>query len=93
MKKVTIKDHTWDALYFKKGYYFIVTKEELKQFDYDKETHTFTVDSKEYTWDCEVIEAFNRVEHILKHMIEFNIHRFETYEDTLVSIRLYEKSA
>jgi hypothetical protein len=93
MKKVTIKDHTWAALYFKKGYYFIVTKEELKQFDYDKEKHTFYVDSKEHTWDCEVIDAFNRVEHILKHMIEFNIHRFETYEDTLVSIRLYEKSA
>lgn len=93
MKKVTIKDHTWDALYFKKGYYFIITKEELAFYDYHHETLTFTVDSKEHTWDCEVIDALNRVEHILKHMIEFNIQRFEIYDDHLVSIRLYEKSA
>lgn len=93
MKKVTIDGRIWDALYFKKGYYFIITKEELSTLQYEKETMTFSVDSKELTWDCEVIEAFNRVEHILKHMIEFNIQRFHTYEDNLVSIRLYEKSA
>jgi hypothetical protein len=93
MKQVTLGNHTWDALYFKKGYYFIITKEELKTLGYDQPMHTFSVDNKTHTYDCEVVHEAHRVEHILKHMIEFNIQRFDTYTDELISIRLYEKSA
>lgn len=93
MKQVTIGSHTWDALYFKKGYYFIITKEELNTLGYDQPKHTFSVDSKTLTYDCEIVYEAHRVEHILKHMIEFNIQRFDTYTDELISIRLYEKSA
>ena len=93
MKKIMIGNHTWDCLYFKKGYYFIINKEELKTLSYDVDKMTFSVDDKTLHYDCEVIYEENRVDHILKHMIEFNIHRFDTYQGDLVSIRLYEKSA
>jgi hypothetical protein len=93
MKKITIGHHSWDCLYFKKGYYFIINKEELKSLAYDVEKMTFNIDGKTLTYDCEVIYEQSRVDHILKHMIEFNIHRFDTYSSELVSIRLYEKSA
>lgn len=93
MKKVTLGNTTWDALYFKKGYYFVITKQELEDYAYKQDTLLATIEGNDHTWDVEVIEETSRVEHILKHMIEFNIHRFESYDDTLISIRLYEKSA
>lgn len=93
MKKVTLGNTTWDALYFKKGYYFVITKEELQKYQYHQKTLLATIEGIDHVWDVEVIQETSRVEHILKHMIEFNIHRFEAYHDELVSIRLYEKSA
>ena len=93
MKKVTIGNTTWDALYFKKGYYFVLTKEELNLYQYNKDQLLATIENSDNTWDVEIIEETSRVEHILKHMIEFNIHRFDAYHDQLISVRLYEKSA